>query len=274
MEETTPTKLPEPESDSENTPQVYAVSKKEGAPKLTRREFLEVAAITAASVALAGCGSEELAIFPTDTPTPSNTPEPTNTSTPTPTKTKTPTPPPTATKTSTYTPTPIPVAVVRSSANVRFGPSTSSRAVGALAAGDKVNVLGRNDDGTWFRVQKPGGISGWIKATLVDLIDNQVADLRVVTPLPTATNLPGRAGKTAPGATGIDYTYKDEFGIVHTLTLPCGSPLPAGAVCVCNCVTVPVACSCDAYKACTCDQVCTCDTVCSCVGAGHYWYPN
>lgn len=53
-----------------------------------------------------------------------------------------------------------------------------------------------------------------------------------------------------------------------TYTLPCGSPIPAGAVCTCNCVTAPP------IESCSCDTVCTCDTVCSCVGASHYWYPN
>lgn len=267
MEEATPNNPAEPANDSENIPHVYAVSKKEGAPRLTRRDFLKAAATTTASIALAACSPEQTPFLPTETATSTDTP--TSTKTPTPTKTKTLTPSPTATKTSTFTPTPIPVAIVKSSANVRFGPSADSRAVGALVAGDEVNILGRNDDSSWLRIQKPGGVNGWIKATLVDIINSAMEDLRVVTPMPTPTPLPGRAGKTSPGQTGIDYSFKDEFGIVHTYTLACGSPLPPGAVCVCNCVTVPAACSCDGYV-----SSCSCDTACSCVGAGHYWYPN
>lgn len=75
-----------------------------------------------------------------------------------------------------------------------------------------------------------------------------------------------------------------------TVTMPCGSPIPDGAVCICNCVAGTI-CNCDGH--CTCDTVCscvghcTCDTVCSCVGhctcntvctcdsqGGHYWHPN
>ena len=72
-------------------------------------------------------------------------------------------------------------------------------------------------------------------------------------------------------------------GRTITYTLPCGSPIPAGAVCVCNCVAGSV-CSCVGHTVCTCDTVCscvgnticTCDTVCSCVGhvVSHYWHPN
>lgn len=74
-------------------------------------------------------------------------------------------------------------------------------------------------------------------------------------------------------------------GRTITYTLPCGSPIPEGAVCVCNCVAGSV-CSCVGHTVCTCDTVCscvgnticTCDTVCSCVGnvvtTSHYWHPN
>ena len=63
-------------------------------------------------------------------------------------------------------------------------------------------------------------------------------------------------------------------GKTITFTLPCGSPLPAGAVCVCNCVGGSL-CSCDAYTACSCDS----HSTCSCVGhtvtySYHYWHPN
>ena len=83
----------------------------------------------------------------------------------------------------------------------------------------------------------------------------------------------------------------DEKGKLVTYTLPCGSPIPAGALCTCNCVTLTgSSCSCVGHKACSCvgdtcscvgHKVCTCvgDT-CSCVGhkttgkVTHYWHPN
>jgi hypothetical protein len=75
-----------------------------------------------------------------------------------------------------------------------------------------------------------------------------------------------------------------------TFTQPCGTPIPAGAVCVCNCVPGTIGhsgrtfstsgiCTCDLV--CTCNTVCTCLSVCSCVGNAttytysyHYWHPN
>ena len=35
---------------------------------------------------------------------------------------------------------------------------------------------------------------------------------------------------------GVTYEEKTATGETRTFTLPCGSPIPAGAVCVCNCV--------------------------------------
>ena len=63
-----------------------------------------------------------------------------------------------------------------------------------------------------------------------------------------------------------------------TYTLPCGSPIPAGAVCVCNCVEGSV-CSCDGHNPCTCHSYvppsCGCQGNCTCESVGpHYWYPN
>lgn len=94
---------------------------------------------------------------------------------------------------------------------------------------------------------------------------------------------------------GTQFKSKDAFGREVTYTLPCGSPIPAGAVCVCNCVPgtsgksgrsfgANGVCSCDLV--CTCNSVCTCLGVCSCVGVwclcqslhlgggSHYWHPN
>ena len=59
-------------------------------------------------------------------------------------------------------------------------------------------------------------------------------------------------------AEGITYNTTNSAGETVTYTLPCGSPLPAGAVCTCNCVS---------------------GSGCSCVGhssggGSHYWHPN
>ena len=65
---------------------------------------------------------------------------------------------------------------------------------------------------------------------------------------------------------GITYSVRDSVtGQVVTYTLPCGSPIPAGATCVCNCVpgtyqppvTTPSGGG-GGRRICTCDKVCTC----------------
>lgn len=62
---------------------------------------------------------------------------------------------------------------------------------------------------------------------------------------------------------GVSYEITNDQGGVRTITLPCGSPIPAGAVCTCNCVAGGM-CSCVGHS-------CTCDTHSTGV---HYWYPN
>jgi len=65
-------------------------------------------------------------------------------------------------------------------------------------------------------------------------------------------------------ASGLTYSIKDETGQTVTYTLPCGSPIPAGATCACNCVPGKLSCTCLSH--CTCQSQCSCDTYgCSCV---------
>jgi WD40 repeat protein len=61
---------------------------------------------------------------------------------------------------------------------------------------------------------------------------------------------------------GSTFNYTDEWGRILTYTMPCGAPLPAGAVCTCNCVPGKM------ETVCTCDKVCTCNRVCSCLSVG------
>jgi WD40 repeat protein len=60
---------------------------------------------------------------------------------------------------------------------------------------------------------------------------------------------------------GTQYRGKNAAGEAVTYTLPCGSPIPAGAVCTCNCVS---------GSACSCVG----DTRPSGSGGSHYWHPN
>jgi WD40 repeat protein len=59
----------------------------------------------------------------------------------------------------------------------------------------------------------------------------------------------------AANVKGVAYQQKNAAGETVTYTLPCGSPIPAKAVCVCNCVAGG-GCSCDNHS------------------SGSYWYPN
>jgi hypothetical protein len=104
------------------------------------------------------------------------------------------------------------------------------------------------------------------------------------TPPPNTTTTPPpppKPGKVPAGTKGLQ--LRTGGGTYH---LPCGSPIPAGAVCTCNCVVVPKACSCVGHQSCSCvghqscscvgHQTCTCvgNTSCSCVSVSHYWHPN
>ncbi len=62
---------------------------------------------------------------------------------------------------------------------------------------------------------------------------------------------------------GVSYNSFDKItGSVITYTLPCGSPIPKGAVCTCNCVRgtyrEPSYDGGGSYTYCTCNKICTC----------------
>jgi WD40 repeat protein len=63
---------------------------------------------------------------------------------------------------------------------------------------------------------------------------------------------------------GLTFSATSESGQIFTYTLPCGSPIPAGAVCTCNCVPGSVGtrtCTCNTVPVCSCNRVCTCQSV-------------
>ena len=191
-------------------------------------------------------------------PKPTNTARPTSTTRPTSTATRAP-----------VSGVTLNGVVVVEAANVRIAPILNIQAIINLQQGESVEIIGRTNDGVWVLVNtgksaastgKP--LIGWMKANQLSVTTSQVDTLPIATPKPTPTPLPGSASSISPGDTGIKYNYTDEYGIIHTMTLPCGSALPAGAVCVCNCITVPLPTS-----ECTCVGYCTCDYI-------HYWYPN
>ena len=83
----------------------------------------------------------------------------------------TPTPPP-AEPTATPTPEGVTVTVLQNM-NVRSGPGTNYPIVGAGTAGQSTKVIGRNDDGSWLKIEYPSADgSGWVFAELVQVTGN------------------------------------------------------------------------------------------------------
>jgi hypothetical protein len=269
MEVVMENKVSKPEAENEGaeeSPEIYAVSQEGREVKFTRKEFLDLAAAGAGALALSGCTSGVSEVFQeiSTSIAPSNTPRPTKTPTRKPTPTKTRTPRPTGTKRASPTPA-LQATVKGDTVNVRSGPGKTFSILAVLNGGDLVNILGRLEDNSWFHIETADGILGWMAASVLEvLVDLEtIPIISDIPPTPTPRPPEGKPGEVQPGQTGINYKLEGK-----TYSLPCGSPLPAGAVCICNCVTVP------GGGGCSCDKVCTCDTVCSCVGASHYWYPN
>lgn len=229
-------------------------------------------------------------VRPTETPAPTNTATPRPTSTPTPTQTAT----PTATRTATATPIPKP--------NARF--------VSDVTIPDNTIMEPRKAFTKTWRVQNSGAVA-WKRGTkLVFVKDNRmgapesvpVAEIKPNETVDISVDMvaPDKPGsyRSAWRLQAPDGTYfgdelyaliavashdeipKGEKGVkitttvggqTVTWTLPCGSPIPPGAVCTCNCVSVPAPCSCVSYNPCSCVG----NTGSGCKpGYSCYWYPN
>jgi hypothetical protein len=276
---------------------------------------------------------------PMDTPThtPAKTPTPmatrTPTRTPTPTKTSTPTKTPTPTRTATPTPTAAPIVPLAQfvtdvtipdgtlmEPGYAFTKTWRLQNVGALewGEGSHLDFL----DGEQMSGASPTAVPNVQPGETVDISVDMVAPAELGshigrwrlfagdgTPLMTITVVIAVAS-TEPivaGEEGVEVQTIEPDGTTRTWTLPCGSPIPPGAVCICNCVAVPVPgdvgevppgetginftspggetrtmpcgspippgwiCTCNcvtAPPACSCVGHCTCDAV-----STHYWYP-
>ncbi|MCC6802029.1 MAG: SH3 domain-containing protein [Anaerolineae bacterium] len=116
----------------------------------------------------------------TATPIPSRTPLPSATFTPSETVI-----PPTPSDTPMPTATPPITGSVNSlqSINVREGPGVSFGAIVALRPATRVEILGRNNDGTWLNIRMEDGSEGWVLANLIRIQPT-------ATPFPTLTSSP------------------------------------------------------------------------------------
>ena len=116
-------------------------------------------------------GTMLFGVEPTNTPIPTHTPVP---PTPTPVSTATLTPVPAATtmptpELPTSTPTPaVPLGTVNVDVlNLRGGPDTTFGIRAKLMSGEKLNLLGRNEKGTWLAVSTLDGATGWVATEYV-----------------------------------------------------------------------------------------------------------
>jgi uncharacterized protein YraI len=90
------------------------------------------------------------------------------------------------------------VANATTTVNMRSGPSTEYRVVGALQAGQQINLDGRDGTITWVRGINSDGRIGWVSASFVNLNYNQVVALPVVTvDTPFGLGAPAGGGTTA-----------------------------------------------------------------------------
>lgn len=144
-----------------------------------------------------------LASLPTETPTimPTPTAQMLPTVQPSPTETATVALAPTAT---TLLPSPTPAGdaygyQASGNANLRSGPGTVYAVAGGLKEGDRLRILARSDDNTWFYVETAEGIQAWLAAFLISPAP-AVDALAVATanPLPPTAVPVAQAAVSAP----------------------------------------------------------------------------
>jgi len=134
---------------------------------------------------------------PTATPTATPTSLPTDTPTPVPpTATATPVPP-----TATPTAKPAFALVKGKKLNVRGGPGTIFPVIGSLEKGGRMEIVGKNPEGTWWQICCLGADTGWVAADLVET-EGDTSRIAVAEEIPTpppATPTP----KPPPGPSGV-----------------------------------------------------------------------
>lgn len=107
--------------------------------------------------------------------------------------------PVTATPVPTATPNQQPFAKALSGINVRGGPGVNYQIVGALGAGESVELLGKNSAGDWWEISLPSGQQGWIYSPLVETSGNvDAVAVAVNIPTPPPTPIPAPTNPPAP----------------------------------------------------------------------------
>ncbi len=148
--------------------------------------------------------AEAAAVEPVDPPTATYTPEVTDTPTVTPIISDTPTLTATPTQAAPEVVCP-PQATALKNSNCRSGPGSAYEIIGSLNQGASSTVVGRNNDSSWWVIERPGGSGNcWIWAELVQLSSTE-CDIPIVAapPLPP-TDTPTPTSTPTATATTVD----------------------------------------------------------------------
>jgi uncharacterized protein YraI len=123
-------------------------------------------------------------------------------------------------------PTSIPKAVVNAaSANARGGPGTDFNLVGEVTQGQSFDVIGKNQEGTWWQFCCVNGQQAWIFGELVNVDNGASVPLaqNIPTPPPVAVAPPTQPPPTAPPAAPPDQPQATD-----TPAPPAGGAVNAG----------------------------------------------
>ena len=102
--------------------------------------------------------------------------------------------------------------VTNETLNIRSGPGTGYKIVGALKQGDEVTVTGRNKAGTWLAITTGAGLKGWVYADYTS-VNTAVESLPVAqAPPPPASPTPSKPKPTLSVDEQIAKVAGDEHG--------------------------------------------------------------
>jgi hypothetical protein len=130
------------------------------------------------------------------------------------------------------TPTPIPppppprpiVLASEGGVNLRSGPGDNYFKVGRMAKGESMEIVGRNNDSSWWLVAAPGGSLAWVSSQVVSSY-NVTGNIPVVT-------IPGllvqsNSGDPGVGTSSLPVPAPAAVGLAAPTILPATGSLPA-----------------------------------------------
>jgi len=113
------------------------------------------------------------------------------------------------------TPTPVntqPQATVAVSVlNLRQGPSTSYPVIGSLTEGETCDITGRDAATTWWNLQCPRNLKGWVAAHLVN-VTGRTANVPIIVAPPPPAPTPAPPPATCGGWASTFYANRDLLG--------------------------------------------------------------